>query len=192
MIDRFVVGLVGAPFGLEGFVKVKPLSGEIEHLLRLSSVVLRLNEKEQSCEIEKVSPVFQAVVMKFRGVDTPEAAGKYRGAEIITGRANASPLKSGEYYIEDLKGLEIVLAAEHAQSAEHVSVEHASAEHASVDGTVPVLGHINDIIEGGGGSLVEIRLNSGELKLVPFRDEFFGTIDIKAGRAVLLNRWILE
>jgi 16S rRNA processing protein RimM len=167
MIDRFVVGIVGAPFGVEGFVKVKSLSGETEHLLRLSSVVLRLNEKEQSLDIERVLPVFQAVVMKFRGINSPEEAGKFRGAEIITGRSNASPLKSGEFYVEELKGLEVVLEG---------SVE----------------GRISDIIEGGGGNLAEIRLNSGELKLGPFRDEFFGGIDIKAGRAVLLNRWILE
>ena len=40
--------------------------------------------------------------------------------------------------------------------------------------------------------LAEIALDSGEKRLVPFKNEFFGDIDIQNGRAVLLNRWILE
>ncbi|MDR1420521.1 MAG: ribosome maturation factor RimM [Treponema sp.] len=167
MTGRFVVGLVGGAFGLEGFVKVKSLSGETGHLLRLRSAVLRLRGGERDVEIEKSVPVFPSVVMKFRGVHTPEEAGKFAGAEIITGRENASPLKPGEYYIEDLKGLEV-----------------------AADGRV--VGHITGVFEGGGGYVAEIRLASGDLKLVPFRDEFFGEIDAEAGRAALRDTWILE
>jgi 16S rRNA processing protein RimM len=54
------------------------------------------------------------------------------------------------------------------------------------------LGVITDVLDTGGGSLVEIRLPSGELRLVPFRNEFFGDINPETRRAVLLNRWILE
>ena len=41
MTEQFVAGIVGTPFGLKGFVKVKPLSGEIEHLLKLTAATLR-------------------------------------------------------------------------------------------------------------------------------------------------------
>jgi 16S rRNA processing protein RimM len=170
--ETFVVGLVGSPFGLKGFVKVHSLSGETEHLTALSELTLRQDGKDRVYPVEvsefRAGPS-RTLLMKFAGVDSPEEAKALRGAEIIAGRAQAAPLKSGEFYVEDLKGLAVT---------------------AGRDGEV--LGRITDIIEGGGGNLAEIRLNSGEIRLVPFRGEFFGDIDPETGKAALLERWILE
>jgi 16S rRNA processing protein RimM len=165
MVDRFVAARLGSPFGLRGFVKVHSLSGEIEHLLRLRRAILRQGGREWAWEIEEAEG--PALVMKFRGIDSPEAAKPLAGAELLVGRDEAAPLGQGEYYIEDLKGLEVWEGTE-------------------------TLGLISDVLEGGGGSLVELRLKTGETRLVPFRDEFFGEIDIPGRRARLLCRWILE
>jgi len=54
------------------------------------------------------------------------------------------------------------------------------------------LGHISDIVEGGGGFLAEIKLISGESKLVPFRNEFFGEVNFNLGKVELLQLWMLE
>jgi 16S rRNA processing protein RimM len=179
--ERFVIGLAGPPFGLKGFVKVRPFSGDIGHLLTLRSVVVRLAGKERIMQIEESSPAPAAVLMKFAGIDSPEAAKTLRGAELLVDRKQASPLGPGEFYVEDLRGLAVVDWE---------------------DGKT--LGRITDIVEGGGGDLVEIRLSpqsenaekgeapGGELRLVPFRKEFFAEISIEKGRAALLNRWILE
>jgi 16S rRNA processing protein RimM len=174
MIERFVVGLVGAPFGLKGFVKVRPLSGEIDHLLTLQSVLVRQNGTERVWKIEETAPALPAMVIKFAGIDSPEAAKALTGAELVTDREHASPLQSDEYYVEDLRGMEVLSEPDLA---------HKTGE---------ILGHITDILEGGGGSLAEIRLPNGELKLVPFRNEFFADIDPEKGRTILLKRWILE
>jgi 16S rRNA processing protein RimM len=171
LTERFVVGLIGAPFGLRGFVKVRPLSGEIDHLLKLSEVTLRQDGTEKMMKIEASAPALPQLVMKFAGIDSPEAAKALTGAELIAGRDQASPLKPGEYYIEDLRGL-------------------AVAGSAGAEGEI--LGHIANIVEGGGGDLVEIRLPTGEFKLVPFRKEFFAPLDLKSGRIILLEKWILE
>jgi 16S rRNA processing protein RimM len=166
MVERFVAALVGPPFGLKGFVKVHSLSGEFEHLLRLKQAVLRQEGREQVREVEAAEGA-SSLVMKFRGIDSPEAAKILAGAELLVGRDEAAPLGRGEYYIEDLKGLEVWEGTE-------------------------VLGSISDVLEGGGGSLVELRLRNGGTRLVPFRDEFFGEVDIEGKRARLLCRWILE
>ena len=172
MIDRFVAGLVGAPFGLKGFVKVKPLSGEIAHLLKLQSAVLRQKGREKTVAIEECSPALSQVVMKFAGIGSPEAAKVLSGAELLVCREDASPLGPGEFYVEDLKGL-AVAAAGSGESDE-------------------ILGHVTGIVEGGGGDLVEIRLSTGEFKFVPFRKEFFVPVKPETGRLILLERWILE
>jgi 16S rRNA processing protein RimM len=187
--ERFVIGLVGAPFGLEGFVKVRPLSGEIDHLLKLQSVVLRQGATEKTVIIEECAPALSQVVMKFAGIGSPEAAKTLRGAELIAGREQASPLGPGEFYVEDLRGLAV--AAAHSGPAANVRPGETSGASGDRDGPEEILGHITDILEGGGGDLAEIRLSTGEVRLVPFRKEFFAPINPETGRVVLLNRWIL-
>jgi 16S rRNA processing protein RimM len=172
MTERFVAGIVGAPFGLEGFVKVKPLSGEVEHLLKLKQVTLRKDGKERLIAIEDNAVAGPVVLMRFAGFHSPEAARALTGSELLVSREEAAPLRPGEFYVEDLKGLAVVAAD------------------GGADGEV--LGHITAIIEGGGGDLVEIRLNSGELKLVPFRNEFIATVDLDKGQVLLNNLWVLE
>ncbi|GHV87047.1 ribosome maturation factor RimM [Spirochaetia bacterium] len=180
MTEQFVVGLVGSPFGLKGFVKVKSLSGETDHLLKLTQVILRQGAAERVWEIEESVPSFPAVALKFKGIDTPEAAKALIGAELITDREQASPLKKGEYYIEDLRGLEVVLDPSAALKA------------APGDEKPEILGHITDILEGGGGNLAEVKLLSGVTRLIPFRNEFFGEVDLETRKIALLNQWILE
>jgi 16S rRNA processing protein RimM len=55
-----------------------------------------------------------------------------------------------------------------------------------------ILGEILNVLEGGNGQLIELRLPGGELRLVPFIREFFGEVDPEQGRAVLLHEWVLE
>jgi 16S rRNA processing protein RimM len=105
--------------------------------------------------------------MRFSGIDSPEEAKTLSGAKLLVGREQASPLGPGEFYIEDLKGLAVCREGE-------------------------ILGKITDIIEGGGGNIAEIKLNNGEIKLVPFRQEFFTGIDPEKGNVMVQNLWILE
>ena len=174
MTEKFVIGQVGAPFGVNGFVKVRSFSGEIEHLLKLESVVASKDGKERLLQIEESAPSGPAsghtptVIMHFSGVNSPEEAKTLNGAQLLAGREQAAPLKDGEFYIEDLKGLPVT-----AKNGEKI-------------------GEITDIIEGGGGELAEIRLSGGEKRLVPFRSEFFLEISPENGRIILQNLWILE
>ena len=165
---HFTLGLVGAPFGLKGFVKVRPFSGETGHFSRLKEVLLRQGEKEETWEVAEIICQEDSLLMRFAGINSPETADRLKGAEIITGRENAAPLKKGEYYVEDLKGLEVF----------------------NIEGET--LGHITEVLEGGGGNLAEVELLSGERRLVPFRDEFFGEINLKKGKIVLLEPLMLE
>ena len=181
MTERFIAGIAGAPFGLKGFVKVKPLSGEIDHLLKLTSVTLSRDGKEQSLTIEESAAIPPAVAMRFAGFHTPEAAKALSGAELIVGRENAAPLHSGEFYVEDLKGLAVIAAG---RTAEAVNADESKGGQ--------VLGHITNIIEGGGGDLAEICLRGGETKLVPFRKEFLTGVDLEKRQVILHNLWILE
>jgi 16S rRNA processing protein RimM len=173
LTERFVAGILGAPFGLKGFIKLRSLSGEKGHLERLRTVIVRRENAETSYEVEEIAPAAASLLIKFKGVDTPEAAKALGGGELIIGRTQAAPLQKDEFYVEDLRGMTVV------------------ADPAGSLGGEP-LGEILDIIEGGGGDLVELRLPSGERRFIPFRKEFFGDIAPESRRAVLLAPWILE
>ena len=162
MTDKFIIGIIGAPFGVKGFVKVRPLSGEIDHLLKLQSVIVSKDGAERLLNIEEINSAPPNVVIRFQGITSPEAAKTLTGAQLLAGRDQAAPLAPGEFYIEDLKGLPVLSDKDE------------------------ILGHITDIIEGGGGELAEIELiNNSEKHLVPFRKEFFIEISPEKGRLVV-------
>jgi len=174
MLEKFIVGFIGAPFGVKGFVKIRSASGEIDHLLKLQSVIVSKDEKERTLKIEESKANGQSVLMRFAGIDNPEDAKFLNGSKILANREEAAPLGENEFYIEDLKGLPVV-----SESGDKI-------------------GFLTDVIEGGGGELAEIKLPNGELKLVPFRKEFIKEINpafLKnraEGKIVLQNLWILE
>ena len=174
MTEKFIIAMIGAPFGIKGFLKVHPCSGEIDHLLKLKSVTVCKDGKENLFKIEESVPTPPSLLMRFDGFDSPEKAKTLSGAQLLAGRENAAPLGEGEFYVEDLKGLPVFSAAENGE----------------------IIGTINDIIEGGGGDLAEIKLVNGEKKLVPFRKEFFAMISPEGGpekgKVILNNFWILE
>jgi 16S rRNA processing protein RimM len=170
-LERLVSAVVLSPFALEGFVKVRSLSGETAHLLKLSSVMLRGRMGERVYGIEaarKIEGASANLLVKFKDVDTPEDAARLAGAEILLPRSQAAPLEEGEYYIEDLKGLRMM----------------------DPDGRE--VGVVTGVIDGGGGQLVEVRLPADEMKLVPFRSEFLGEINVEKKEIMLVAPWILE
>jgi 16S rRNA processing protein RimM len=171
MTEHFTVALVGPPFGLTGRLKIESLSGETSHLLGLKKVVLHKSRGMEKGDVEQeylIEEVFtDPLSVKFAGIDSPEAARALKGSEILVPREQAAPLNEGEFYIEDLRELEVIFEEK-------------------------TVGTISGIIEGGGGFLAEILLVSGKKRLVPFRNEFLGKVDPAAGQVELLEPWILE
>jgi 16S rRNA processing protein RimM len=165
---HFTIGCVGPPFGLKGFVKVKPFSGETSHFSRLEKVTLKCGEKEETWDVAETVSQEGSVLIRFAGINNPENAALLNGAEIIAPRENAAPLKEGEFYVEDLRGLEVI------------------------DREEKILGHIVAVMEGGGGNLAEVKLLSGKMRLAPFRKEFFGDPNLEEGKIVLLESFVLE
>jgi len=211
LTEKFIIGLVGAPFGVKGFVKIRSLSGEIDHLLKLQSVIINKDGKEKRLNIKESVPANAAstVLMRFEGIDSPEAAKTLNSAQLLAGRDEAAPLGDGEFYIEDLKGLEVFAkvsrqgeedAGKNKDEEKELSLTFSSPRDLRVSASprekFEIIGVITDIIEGGGGELVEIKLISpsdgGEKRLVPFRKEFFTEISMEKGRVLMQNLWILD
>ena len=55
------------------------------------------------------------------------------------------------------------------------------------------MGNITDVVEGGGGFLLEVsEAATGKSVYIPFRSEFIGAVDIQRKQVELMHRWILE
>jgi 16S rRNA processing protein RimM len=153
------VGRVQTSHGLKGYLKVKSLSGEVEHLLRLKSV--RLGEALSLLEVQDVRSAAGAVLLKLAGIDDREAADGYRGQLVRVERRFASVLREEEYYITDLEGCRLYQG-------------------------LTLIGSVVSVPEGGGGDFLEVESPEGKRLIVPFRKHFVGRVDI-AGRRIELT-----
>lgn len=174
-MDWLITGRIRGTFGLEGFIKIESCSGEYEHFLNLKEVKLQFPSKEPekqrpeaSYQVEECVVRSADALLKLRGIDSPEAAKKLHGAEILVPRDMACPLERGEFYIKDLCNSDLVYKGNS-------------------------VGTIADVVEGGGGFLLEVsEAATGNTVYVPFHSQFIGKINILAKQVELMHRWILE
>ena len=193
-MDRLVTGFVRSSHGLDGFVRVESSSGEVSHFANLEEVVLRtggLGGSEKLYTIETIEGHSQCLLIKFKGIDTPEAAKNLAGSELLVPRDKACQLDAGEYYVTDLCQCTLVYK------------------------NTP-LGTITSVMEGGANDLLEVTLFEGsvpekassvtetdktvksskptgkQVRLVPLSNEFVGKIDLKTQTIELMHRWILD
>ena len=214
--NTLVIGIIRSSHGVAGKFKVESTSGEAEHFFKLKEVTLgKKNENgtifEKDFKVEAVEGNVHSLIMKLKGIETPEDAKKVQGAEILVSRDNACPLKKDEYYVEDLKQCRLVYKT---KTNEGLQKEFDIDS----DGNI-VVGIITDVLEGGSGNLLEVELTSSKSDegaesldamsdgtdkndaknahearrvLVPYNKEFIGTVDIKDKVIQLMHLWILE
>ncbi|MCR5289708.1 MAG: ribosome maturation factor RimM [Treponema sp.] len=187
MVEKLTVGFVRGAHGVTGEFKVESASGEYEHIAVLEEVTLRRNDVEKLCKVEYAEPASGTLYMKLVGIDSPEDVRKYTGWEIVVPRKYAAPLAKGEWYIEDLRHCSLINGD---KSKDGLAAKTAPAQQ---------VGTITDVLEGGGGYLLEVSLSEGvddsgsnRTVLVPFNKEFIGKVDVKHGTIELMHLWILE
>ena len=180
---QLVVGFIRGTHGFSGECKVESASGEYEHLLDLKEVTLVQGEQSREAKVESVSLGNAVAYVKFEGIDSDEAVIKYRNWGIKVPRKYCKPLNKDEWYIEDLRECSLIYEG-----------KDAPATLIAPGSKYAVMGKITDVMEGGGGNLLEVSLaESCDRKvLVPFNNQFIGKVDIKNKTVQLMHLWILE
>jgi 16S rRNA processing protein RimM len=107
--DRIVVlGRLGGPFGVAGWLHVSSYSDPPENILNFRVWQLERGREWIEREVEDGRPTHKDVLAKFVGVDSPEKAKELSGALVGVRRAELPELAAGEYYLSDLEGLEVL------------------------------------------------------------------------------------
>jgi 16S rRNA processing protein RimM len=108
MEDKLLVGIITAPHGLRGEVKVYATTDDVTRFRRLKEVLMEHGSELLSVEIEQVKFHKQFAILKLKGIDSIETAEKFRKRKLYVTRQNAVKLHKDEYFIADLEGLRIL------------------------------------------------------------------------------------
>ena len=164
--ELLAVGQIKTSHGLKGYLKVKSLSGEFEHLLGLKKVYIGVISKLTAFEVEDVRAVSGAALLKLAGIDHREAAAAYRGQIVWADRGGASALGEEEYYVADLQGCRVYQRDS-------------------------LIGSVLAVPEGSGGEFLEVESLTGERLIIPFSKHFVGKVEVKDRRIELTEEYEL-
>jgi len=160
--DRLILmGVFGAPQGVQGAIRVKSLTGDPKAIGAYGS--LTDGQRGRTFAFVSLRPLKDdMLVARVKGVSTREAAATLTGVEIFARRDQLPPPSGDEFYYDDLIGLE------------------------AVDATGGRLGRVVALANYGGGDILEIAPEGGgETLLLPFTRRVAPMIDFDAGRLMI-------
>jgi len=165
-MEKIAIGRIRSPHGVRGYLKIQSFSGEIEHFLSLKDIVLKYKTAERIFSIIDIKRFGASLLLKLRGIDTPEEGKRYSGWEIWVDKTYASPLASGEYYIYQMIGSSLIFN----------------------NNTV---GIIIGVTDNGISDLLEVKGDKGSF-IIPFTNEFVGNVNLKEHTIELKDERLLS
>ncbi len=155
------MGRVVAPYGVKGWVKVKPLTSEAQTLLSHKKWWLRPKTAAsdwQGHELGAGRMHGGVLLAQLDGVGERETAARLTGADVGVPRDALPAVAEGEIYWADLEGLDVV-------NRQQVS-----------------LGRIVKVEEFGAHPVLRVVDESGSTRLIPYVDAIVDAVDIRSGR----------
>ena len=150
------IGKIVNIHGLGGVVKIMPWCDSAEFLCDFET--LYRGKQHIPMEIERASVQKNMALVKFKGVDTPEAANALRNAVLYMDR-NDVELDDDTFFIQDLQGMQVV-----------------DADSGQVYGT------LKDVLQTGANDVYEITAESGKKLLCPVIPQVVKKVDVDAER----------
>ena len=107
--DFIKVGKIGATYGIKGWLKIRTYTEYGASILEYTPWHLldAKDHENRTILVEDGRAHGAGIVVKFVGIETPEAARLLTGLTIAITRAQLPPLKEHEYYWSDLEGLSV-------------------------------------------------------------------------------------
>lgn len=139
--EYLVIGFLRRPHGVKGEI-LMDIHTDFPERLR-PGVTLFVGEEHLPMQLAGCRPHQTGLLVRFRGLETPEQAGQYRNTWVYVRTADRPPLPKGEYYHHQLLGLNVV-----------------------ADDDRP-LGVLVDILETGANDVYVVRDADGRETLLP-------------------------
>ncbi len=161
MADPVVIGAIGGPFGVKGWVHVKSFTAPPDNLLAYRPWLLRQGENWVNADPEARAHG-AAFVARFPGCADRDRAADLRGAEIGVEADALPPPEPDEYYWRDLVGCAVV-----------------------ADGADAPFGHVGRVFDTPAHDVLVIQCTGGE-HMIPFVAEVVHGVDAGAKRIMVV------
>jgi 16S rRNA processing protein rimM len=161
MQKYFEVGQIVNTFGINGVVKVKPFTDEIERFEELKFVLIEKNNQLVKYEIKEVKYQKQMVLLKLNGIDNMNQAETFKGCYLKIERKYAKKLPEVTYFIADLIGLNVY----------------------TDEGKL--LGRLEDIYNSGSSDIYVVKNELGKQILLPAIKDVIKQIDLNDEKIVV-------
>jgi len=102
-----VMGRVGAPWGIKGWVKVHSFAEPPENLLDHLEYEIETPTGLQTLVFDEIKPQGQGFVGHIKGCEVREQTGAFTGCELLLSKTQLPELDEG-YYWHELEGLRVV------------------------------------------------------------------------------------
>lgn len=155
--QRIIIGKIGAPHGVHGELRIRPLTDFSDRFAGLKEVMAG----EELLHVESVKYHGQSLLMKFREYGVRETAMKLTGKFLTVDRSQAAPLSEGEFYTFDIIGLEVF------------------------DRAGRKLGVVEHVLRTGSNDVYAVRGEDHREILIPALKKVVKEIDIGGGRMVV-------
>ena len=153
------MGRVGAPHGVHGAFKVRPVSADPAALAAYGEWLLRGRSGAWTAHrVRGVREHGDGLVAELEGIESREAAGALRGAEIGVPRESLPAPAEDEYYQVDLIGMAVV-------TREGVA-----------------LGMLADFVDSGAHPIARVVGDDGVDRLIPWVPRYIDGVDMTARR----------
>lgn len=158
--DLILIAQIVGAHGLRGDLTARIYADDANNLKRYG----RLSDKsgQRSFDVTSIRMGAKGAIIRLKGVTDRTEADTLRGLELYVARSALPDADDGSYYHADLVGLTAV----------------------SVDGAA--IGRVVGVQNYGAGDLLEISVKANETVLIPFRDQFVPTVDVKGGMVVIV------
>jgi 16S rRNA processing protein RimM len=154
--EQILVGKITSAFGIKGWVKIYSHTSPIENIVSYLPWDLKRGSDTWQLDVLEARVHGKGLVARLESIDDRTAAEAMAGAEIYIDRSRLKDLADGEYYWDDLIGLDVT---------------DTEGKH---------LGKVDSILETGANDVLEIV---GEKRqLVPYVvGDVIKSVDIEAG-----------
>lgn len=104
--ERLMIGIIGAPHGTNGAMRIRIISDFPERLATLSHVFIGSDpQRRRLVSLRGASPT---AILEINGVSSRNEAALYRGMPLYMDIRDAKPLDEGEYYWYQLIDMTVV------------------------------------------------------------------------------------
>lgn len=161
-MDKYLeLGQIVNTFGIKGQVKVMPFTDDIKKFDKLKEIYIEKKHELKLFQIEKVNYSKNMVILKLKGIETPEEAEKLRSSYLKINRKDAKKLPEGTYYIADLIGLDVYTDEN------------------------KLLGKVDYIYNTGSNDIYVVKDEQGKEILLPAIKDVLQQVDLENGKIIV-------